>query len=79
MNVMCDRHDVVGLVLVAIQCISGGLNNAVRYLRVLLLLLLSLLIYFHTYHLYAGYLQLCKVKVKESRYRPGVAQRVPGS
>ena len=24
-------------------------------------------------------LETCKVKVKQSRYRPGVAQRVPGS
>ena len=41
-SMMCDRCNVVGLVLVAITCRSGALNNAVRYLRLLLLLLLYL-------------------------------------
>jgi len=29
--------------------------------------------------LICGIIQVRKVKVKQSRYRPGVAQRVPGS
>jgi len=41
-NVTCDRCDVVGMLLVAITCRSGALNNAVIYLRLLLLLIFLL-------------------------------------